>query len=311
MNLSERLFAKGESGLRRGAEGAVALLLADHPQSPHFDWSLRREMRLLVTPDLAAAWLILRNGKNRNFNDTHVGRLGSDMRAGRWKFNGDTIRFDGDGLLMDGQHRLKACEETGCSFSVIVVFGLERECMETIDSASMARTPGQQLHLAGIPNANLAAAIAALLIMYEKHGVSKIFTNTYRPTSTEIHERASRDVLDGGEIQRSCFAARKAYKFGVNGRYVGFCSALFARQNQERSDEFFAKLAKPADLSEDNPVFILSERLSANMRAKARLRDQEVMALLFKAWVAWRDDRPVRTLRWRTEGPNPEPFPQI
>ena len=46
--------------------------------------------------------------KQRNRRRDTVTAYAEDMAAGRWKENGETIKFDSEGRLIDGQHRLAA-----------------------------------------------------------------------------------------------------------------------------------------------------------------------------------------------------------
>jgi len=63
---------------------------------------------MLVTPDMAKAWLERNHPENRGLNWAHVETLTLDMRSGNWKLTHQGIAFDADGFLIDGQHRLQA-----------------------------------------------------------------------------------------------------------------------------------------------------------------------------------------------------------
>ena len=87
-----------------------------------------------ITPVMADEILSKRNEFNyRNLKGNTAKLYGNEMKEGRWMFNGDTIRFDWDGNLIDGQHRLEAIKETGIPQDFIVVEGLNPECSQTID----------------------------------------------------------------------------------------------------------------------------------------------------------------------------------
>ena len=68
-----------------------------------------------VTPHLASKWL-QKNSCNRPLSQNTVYRYADAILSGEWKLNGDTIRFDSNGTLIDGQHRLHACVKAGKSF---------------------------------------------------------------------------------------------------------------------------------------------------------------------------------------------------
>ena len=86
----------------------------------------------LITPPVAVRMLAC-NRKNRAVPDGTLAVYENDMTTDRWIFNGDAIRFDVLGDLIDGQTRLRACVSTGKSFWAILVLGLEERAMDVID----------------------------------------------------------------------------------------------------------------------------------------------------------------------------------
>lgn len=118
-----------------------------------------------VTPGLAAKWLE-NNKNNRNIRDQHVDTLARDMRVGNWKFNGDAVRFDDAGNLIDGQHRLWAIMHSGTTQKMLVVRGLSEEAFDTIDSGAL-RTAGDALSRRGFHMGTNIAATVRILKWYE------------------------------------------------------------------------------------------------------------------------------------------------
>ena len=55
-----------------------------------------------VTPAQAKVWLEECNTKNRRMNLGHVKRIVTLIQKGQWLFNGDTICFDKNNVLVDG-----------------------------------------------------------------------------------------------------------------------------------------------------------------------------------------------------------------
>ncbi len=75
-----------------------------------------------VTPELAEKLL----KRNPNFRSMRVGliqKYAREMKDDEWILNGATIIFNGDGKLVDGQHRLAACVEAGVKFPTIIYCG--------------------------------------------------------------------------------------------------------------------------------------------------------------------------------------------
>lgn len=85
-----------------------------------------------VTPELASYWL-KNQVVNRRINETYVSRLVEDMKDGRWVFPGDPLKFNSDGKLIDGQHRLSAVIKSGLTISFVVLNGYVDESMLVLD----------------------------------------------------------------------------------------------------------------------------------------------------------------------------------
>jgi hypothetical protein len=75
-----------------------------------------------VTPKKAMEWL-KRNIANRPLSPVTVNNYARAMSDRAWKLNGDCVRFNGNGDLVDGQHRLTACVKSGQSFETYIVRG--------------------------------------------------------------------------------------------------------------------------------------------------------------------------------------------
>lgn len=73
-----------------------------------------------ITPDMAARYLE-HNLVNRRINELKVNAYAHDMKNGAWQLNGEAIRFDSDGRLIDGQHRLKAIIKSGKQIPIVVM----------------------------------------------------------------------------------------------------------------------------------------------------------------------------------------------
>lgn len=87
---------------------------------------------LLITPEMAKAWLGLR-GPNRRLKPGGVEKYAQDMREGRWRLTHQGIAFDKNGNLIDGQHRLSAIVMSGVSVMMVVTHGVEDVALPDID----------------------------------------------------------------------------------------------------------------------------------------------------------------------------------
>jgi hypothetical protein len=89
----------------------------------------------MITPPQARIWLDAAEGRNKRKLDVHHRDfLAGQMTAGEWREDAaDPVRFNGDGLLVDGQHRISAILKSGVSLRMLVVRGLSSEAVEVID----------------------------------------------------------------------------------------------------------------------------------------------------------------------------------
>jgi hypothetical protein len=160
-----------------------------------------------VTPELAAEWLKLNIPNNRDMNSTRIEDRTNDILNGSFAFNGETIKFDSQGRLIDGQHRLTAITKARKTVPLLVVRGLGIDCLATIDTGDMIRTVPQVLKLQGhkLRNASTMAA-AQLILMQGDRELDRYSTNRARVAETIVENR---DELEGwaswaASVYKSC-----------------------------------------------------------------------------------------------------------
>jgi len=96
---------------------------------------MKRTERITITPEMAKNVLETANKNNRTISQNEVNMLALEMKMGRFKDNGDTIKFDTNDNLIDGQHRLMAIVKSGIPLiDAIVVYGIDPDAVDTIDS---------------------------------------------------------------------------------------------------------------------------------------------------------------------------------
>lgn len=87
----------------------------------------------MFTPEDALE-ILCKNDINRALNNDVVRVYNTDMQVGDWSVCPGAICFYEDGQLADGQHRLNALIESGCSALFIVMRGLTRKDGFNIDT---------------------------------------------------------------------------------------------------------------------------------------------------------------------------------
>jgi hypothetical protein len=255
-----------------------------------------------ITPEVAATYLATM-AKNRTIKLRHVRDLVDMLRQGEWQLNGETIKFDANGHLVDGQHRLHAIVQTKITVYSLVVFGLDPAVFGTIDIGKVRSFGDLAGHL-GYENANtLGGALNTLYTILHGEGAVRQVRVLPKPFLLE-YLKAHPTMVDS--VQKTVSMRNLA-----PGSALGACHYLCAVVDQEAADQFFAQLRQGANLEAGSPILALSKRLIEGRLAKRRYTPFELAAYILKAWNAERKGQQVRVLMWRTTGQNPESFPEI
>src|SRR5215467_2969648 len=86
-----------------------------------------------ITPTMAAQMLGTSAG-NRPIRKAVVERYARDMIGGKWTLNGEGIKFDTAGRLVDGHHRLQAIVMSKTDQLMLVVRNVPEHAMLTLDT---------------------------------------------------------------------------------------------------------------------------------------------------------------------------------
>ena len=255
---------------------------------------------VLLTPEIALTWL-KRNDINRPFSRGNARLLADEMTAGRWKENGESIVFDTDGTLIDGQHRLQAVLNSGREYLVPVVTGIAAAVRPTVDTGRK-RTTANNLGMAGESNAATLAAALLLWKGYESRQVQGVSGNTFQKSSVA----SIMEFLDQWPHMREAVRRAKALLPKGHGRAVIPASEVAVLwyaivdvgNSPERADEFLSSVLLGHNVAPGNPILALRRRLIDHMRPGMRMAKRERLALALKAWQLWSTGQKRQVLRW-------------
>ena len=146
----------------------------------------------LVTPALAENFLTF-NTKNRKVSSSQITFLSNEMRNNRFIENGESIVFDNEGQLKDGQHRLRAIVNTGLSYYIPIVRGVQKKSMATYDTGRN-RSAGDILSLNNYLYPTTLSATIKLIDLYS-------VKNSRRASSTSSMRR---EALTNQQILTYC-----------------------------------------------------------------------------------------------------------
>jgi hypothetical protein len=263
--------------------------------------TLKPAKLVTITPEMAQKILNEKNTLNRPLSDKHVAKLVDEIREGRWRVNGDTIRM-GKTRLLDGQHRLWAIVLSGIPVQTFLVEGLDDDVFQTIDGLHRRRTAADTLSLRGERN---ASRLAAALVVVDKYMTGRS-DRTVDYTPGEVAELLDEYPGIRDSIQTQCKASGL-----LPGSLYDACHYLFSQKDPTLADEFVDKVSRGVGLEEGSPWYTLRNRLLQNSMSKAKLTRPYMFALTIKAWNCARGGKKMKQLRWRDKGETAEPFPVI
>ena len=246
--------------------------------------------------------------KNRRLSQAGVDRWAKAMKEDDWipEANGP-IRFDTDGNLIDGQHRLRALIATGLALSFIVVRNVPPAGLYVMD-LNRTRTLADALYINGETDSGGLASTINFYSEYLRSGmVQKISWGGKGLTIPEalalLNEAPGlRGSLKTGHSMRRFFQ-------GGPGRWA-IVHYILSSVDAEDAAAFLSQLSTGIDLHQAHPILHLRRRLLEDAGAIRKLPIRDYTALIFKAWNMWRTGKTTpRALYWRAGGRNPESYP--
>lgn len=257
-----------------------------------------------VTPERAKE-LLLSMANDRPFSKNTALNYTEVMRRGEWKFNGDPIRINAKGKVIDGQHRLTAIVNSGKTQRMLLVSGLDDSVFDTID-VGKRRSPSDLLSIAGFTHATPLAATSRALIIYESGALwaEEAAKNLdYNPTGKQIVAYADEnpEVFDCVRTlyNSHTYAIRIAPPSAVGLAYV-----LSHRQNKAKAEAFLSGFTGSEPTERHDPRWIAREYMARQKNSTThRLTAQQAQAVMIKAANLYFAGLPasVATLRYQPD----------
>lgn len=136
-----------------------------------------------ITPEKAKVYLEKNVPNNRPINEMRVRNYVHDMLTGAWSDNGETIKFNTQGELIDGQHRLTAIVKAGVSIWTWVARDVDKNAFWTVDTGAI-RT-GAQIMKMGSAEDDLKKHASLTPIM---RMCFRAYGSTHNPTMSMLYE---------------------------------------------------------------------------------------------------------------------------
>lgn len=246
--------------------------------------------------------------RNRKFSQTTANFYRDEILAGRWaEHNGETIKLDRDNVVVDGQHRLWAIIESGKTIDCLVICGVNRRDVGTMDIGKR-RSAADFISDGNVRTVTLSSALGWLHRYNERSMMGGKTHNRLSPIATkELLEREPKiveSVWVGNAVSR---------ELGIPSPLVFAHYAMCRWAGREKADEFFNRLADGIGLTATNPVYILRKKLLSRKRSRSKEQALDCLAWAFKAIRLFVDGKRAssRAIQWRRSPGQAEDFPYL
>ena len=241
--------------------------------------NLRIEI-VMVTPEIAEAWLG-KNTANRNINRQNIDRYARDMKAGKWRLNGETVIFADNGRLLDGQNRMHAIIKAGVPVQMLVVGNIPPDAMSTLNTGK-SRNFANVLQIDGHANTSGMQTLVRRALLWDAG--YRTNTGALKPTNAEMLDfmEAHPELAFSAEI-----GSKLASRTLLPGSIVSLTHWLFSALAPDEATWFLCRVADE-DVPRNHPARVLHRRIVSMRLHGGRVHETEALALTIRAWNAYR-----------------------
>ena len=238
-----------------------------------------------ITAEIAAEWLKL-NLKNRYISRGSVNAYADDLEAGDWDLSSDCICFDTNGNLMNGQHRLQACVDTGIGFWCLVAYNMPISAYRVIDFGRKRKLSDLEI-MKGSKQPTLVPPAAKWLLKI------KLGKGVQGGKRKQSHMRISHIIESHPGLETS--ASRVWNSFGLKPsllatfHYIG--NELLGEQTI--AEDFVTVFVRGDSFYKNDAAKAWRERLIRMKESATQLKDTELIWGTTLAWNMFRNQQPV------------------
>jgi hypothetical protein len=244
----------------------------------------QRQTRVTVTPDMARSWLATSQGNRTIKHATKLLEYKKDMLRGAWLYNGDSIRFSEDGVLLDGHHRLTACSEAEVPFVSDVVV-VPAEAVHTIDRGANRSEADSLVMEYGVDKAKANSMVSAVKAIINHDEGSPSWpaaggSNGHRTTHHVVHNWMQKNKAEFDISVDFAFEFQVAHRLVSQGHIAALHYLGSRAYGYDFTEEFLTKVlrgygVKP-DTTEDH---IRTAILSARSGQRKMTLVQKVLSI--------------------------------
>jgi hypothetical protein len=263
---------------------------------------------MTITPQVAADFL-LKNIRNRPLKTENVEFIAYQLKMGKWKTGPDAIAFDYNDNLINGQHRCEACIKTGISFESNVMYNLEPDAYNTIDTG-IKRSGGDALSSLGTGFPQVKAALIKMLLLHKKNnlvsqnegGIKLKITNQM---IVDFYTKNSKKVDAATKTGQDVYSSPNRL---FSSATIGAFAYIFNEIDEQDSALFFEMFKSGEGLSAKHPVLILRNQLIKDLSGLKKYPTRVKYEWLIECWNAYRANKTITRIIAKGNGTLPKPI---
>ncbi len=255
-----------------------------------------------ITPTQCMTWLE-KNEHNRPLQSKHISTLARTMIRGDWVVNGESLKFDTKGNVLDGQHRMWACIEANTPFRTFVTTNLPTKTFDTIDTGQ-TRKSSDILAINKEANVVILAGVLKHILRY----TTKQMRSTLRYTNREVEE-ALKQNPDVREYVKYCSTHRVRWCSSI---ILAFSWYITAQNHKEKADEFFTSLIQGTNLKPDSIILVVRNKfIDVSSNPLIRLDAFRRIELIVRAWNLYLKGKTQKSFKIGSFSNTSEDFPEF
>lgn len=253
----------------------------------------------VISPSTAEAWLERNVANPRQLRVKTWKRYAEDMIADAWAVPTGFIGFDTDNNLVNGQHTLSACADSGRSIVSVVIYGVPLPAIEAMDRG-MKRALADTFHGRGFLNPRDLQSAVNVSWKWDR---GRLTARNRPPTD---HQALTWFEANPGLAD----CIQEAWPLRKVGMRVSVVAPLLYRAmriDPDAAGELIEKAVTGVGLDEGDPILAWK----ASVLNKFKRKDSQVyaLALAVKVWNARVQGQQLTLLKWAREAN--ERFPQM
>lgn len=257
-----------------------------------------------VTPSLAENYLKF-NPINRKVSLNNVNFLAKQMIEGLFIENGESIVFDKNNILRDGQHRLMAIIKSSKSYYIPVVKGVSSNSMATYDTGKN-RSASDVLSIEGFKSSSTVSALIKQIDKYCKRSSKSAFNGSTNRVETLSNQQVLDNCKDNydwliGIVNNSANIYNKCNLKTLSVTNISLIAYIVGGENPSKEVYSFIKHIIGVSRTEETATSYLYSKLYNSKTNSEPLNFYWILGMSIKAWNYYSEGNPsVRYYKFQT-----------